>query len=146
MKKLITFIFALICVLGLAGCSGSEAKVWEWTAGLMEEDITAVTPWCHDAERKEFDPLNDAQTLELVTLLNKLTKKSFTENKQLVGVTPTFGIQIETASQTYHINYSPSPYGKYGTLEIEYLEKLWWIDSSELSSFIQEVTGGNPAA
>ena len=141
MKKLISLVLAALCMLGLLGCSNKESKVWDWAQGLTQESILAATPWRHDEEHKVLDPLNATETLELVTLLNKLTKDSFTENKHLVGITPTFGIQIKIASETYNINFAPSPYGKYGTLEIGYDEKMWWIDNAELSDFVQSVTG-----
>ena len=141
MKKLISLVLAALCMLGLLGCSNKETKVWDWAQGLTQESILAATPWRHDEEHKALDPLNAPETLELVTLLNKLTKDSFTENKHLAGITPTFGIQIKIASETYNINYAPSPYGKYGTLEIGYDEKMWWIDNAELSDFVQRVTG-----
>lgn len=141
MKKLISLVLAALCMLGLLGCSNKETKVWDWAQGLTQESILAATPWRHDEEHKGLDPLNATKTLELVTLLNKLTKDSFTENKHLAGITPTFGIQIKIASETYNINFAPSPYGKYGTLEIGYDEKMWWIDNAELSDFVQSVTG-----
>ena len=140
MKKLLSFIFAMAFLLGLAGCANKEMKVWDWAQSLTQADIISVTPWCHDTERKELEPLNEAQILELVSLLNNLTKGSFTENKDLVGITPTVGITVKTASETYHINYAPSPYGKYGMLEIGYNEKLWWIDNTALLDFFESIT------
>jgi hypothetical protein len=144
MKRLIVSVLALICILSLIGCSNDKTKVWDWAQGLNQEDITSATPLCLDASDKEFEPLSEAETIELVTLLNKLTKDSFTENKDLVGITPVVGIQIKLASETYYINYAPSPHGKYGALEMRYNEKMWWIDDAALLEFFQSVTANIP--
>ena len=77
MRKLIAFVLAMICVLSLVGCSNKEAMVWEWAQGLNQEGIICATPWSED---KIFEALDGAETLDLVMLLNKLTKDSFTEN------------------------------------------------------------------
>ena len=129
MKKLMAFVLMLVCVLGLAGCSGRTATVWNWAKNVKQEDINAVTPW------------SDGKTLELITLLNKLTKDSFIENKELSGGTPTFGIQIDIASNTYNINDSIHPNG---ALEMNYNEKQWLINDEDLLSFIQKVAGVTP--
>lgn len=136
MKKLIALLLTLVCVSGLVGCSNEETTVWDWAQELNQEDVISVTPWRHDDEHKEFDTLSDEETLELVTLLNDLTEDSFTENKNLAGGTPAFGIQIDIASETYYINESISPNG---ALEIRYSEKMWWIDNVELLDFVQRV-------
>ena len=140
MKRIIAVVLSFACVLGLFGCSGKETKVWEWAQGLDREDIISATPWSQDKinQNDAIDSLNDTQTLELVTLLNKLTKDSFTHNKHLRGGTPTYGMQIDIAGQTYYLNEANGPHG---SLEMSYNEKLWWIDSEELSAFIQKLVG-----
>ena len=86
MKKCIAFALAMICVLSLVGCSNKEANkeatVWGWAQGLNQKDITSATPW---SQGKTFEALNSAERRELVRLLNKLTKDSFTENENLTG-------------------------------------------------------------
>lgn len=138
MKKLIAIVLALVCVLSLAGCSNAKGKVWDWAQSIKQEDISAATPW---GEGNAFQPLNDEETLELVTLLNKLTKDDFTENKELTGGTPAFGIELKIASNAYYINESIHPKG---ALEMNYHEKMWLIDNEALSGFIQKVAGSTP--
>lgn len=133
-KKVIAVILALIFVSGLTGCSEKKPPVYDWAQGVNQEDITSVTLWRQD---EAFEPLNDTETLELVTLLNKLTENSFTENKHLRGGTPNFGIEIVTALETYYLNEANGPNG---ALELSYDEKLWWIDNEELFDFVQRVT------
>lgn len=133
-KKVIALILALIFVSGLAGCSEKKPTVYDWAQGLNQEDITSATPWRQD---EAFEPLNETETLELVSLLNKLTENSFTENKHLRGGTPVFGIEIVSASETFYLNESNGPNG---ALEMSYGEKLWWIDSVELYDFLQRVS------
>lgn len=140
MKRIIAALLILACVLSLFGCSKGEPKVWEWAQSLTQEDIVSAIPWHCDTEHTESEPLNDEEIRELAALLNGLTKKNFTENKHLVGITATVGINLETDSETYHINYAPSPYGKYGMLEMKYGEKQWWIDDTALLAFFERVT------
>jgi len=144
MKRIIAVLFMFACVLGLSGCSGGETKVWEWTQSLHQVDIISATPWSQEKinQGDEFAALNDTQTRELVTLLNGLTKDSFTHNKHLRGGTSTYGMQINIAGQTYHLNEANGPHG---SLELSYNEKLWWIDSEDLSDFIREMAGKDTA-
>ena len=140
MKKCIAFALAMICVLSLVGCSNKEANkeatVWGWAQGLNQKDITSATSW---SQGKTFDALNGAEKRELVRLLNKLTKDSFTENENLTGGTPLFGIRIMIGSAIYSISEYNGPNGR---LEmVMYNEKQWIIDDTALFAFIQEITG-----
>ena len=118
------------------GSSVDEATAWDWAQGLNPKDITSATPWSQD---KTFEALDGAERRELVRLLNKLTKDSFTENENLTGGTPLFGIEIVIGSATYHINEYNGPNGR---LEmVMYNEKQWIIDNDDLFTFIQEITG-----
>ena len=140
MKRLISFLLVAVLLLSLAGCSGSKIRVWDWAQSLTREDISSVEIWSMQENDYLYESVDDAQILELITLLNKLTKASFTENKRLAGITPTVGLKIQTTSESYHINYAPSPYGKYGMLEMSYQEKMWWIDDAELLAYFLAVT------
>ena len=140
MKKCITFVLVMICVLGLVGCSNKEANkeatVWGWAQGLNPKDITSATPW---SQNKTFEALNGAERRELVRLLNKLTKDSFTENENLSGGTPLFGIEIVIGSATYNISDYHGPKGR---LEIVmYNEEQWIIDNNDLFAFIRGIAG-----
>lgn len=143
-KNLIAVLLILVYAFGLFGCSNNEIRVWEWAQSLTQEDIVSAIPWHCGTEHTESEPLNDEEIRELAALLNGLTKKNFTENKHLVGITATVGINLETDSETYHINYAPSPYGKYGMLEMKYGEKQWWIDDTALLAFFERVTDSRP--
>ena len=141
MKKCIAFVLAIICVISIVGCSNKETMakettVWDWAQGMKRADITCVTPWSNG---KTFKALNKAETRELVMLLNKLTQDSFTENKDLTGGTPTFGIEIVIDSETYHLNEYNGPNGRIEL--VMYNEKQWIIDDTDLFTFIQGVTG-----
>lgn len=143
-KNLIAVLLILVYAFGLFGCANNEVRVWEWAQSLAQEDIVSAIPWHCDTEHTESEPLNEEEIRELAALLNGLTKKNFTENKHLVGITATVGINLETDSETYHINYAPSPYGKYGMLEMKYGEKQWWIDDTALLAFFERVTDSRP--
>ena len=143
MKKWIAFVLVTLCVFGLTGCSNHEETIWEWAQNLAQEDIVSAIPRSGvDSDRRiELEPLNDAEIFELVTLLNGLTKDNFTENKDLRGITPTFHLEINLASETYYINEAGAPDG---ALEMKYHEKQWWIDDTALTEFVQNVTSTKP--
>lgn len=130
MKKWIALVLVFGCVFCLAQCTGEKAQVSEWARGLSRADIDSAEPW------QTLEPLNEEETQKLVTLLNKLTTSSFTENKTLAGGTPEYGISIHIASETYHLNESIHPKG---SLEIGYQGKLWLIDNRELADFVRTV-------
>ena len=143
MKRLTAFVLVVLSVFAFVGCSGNEEKVWQWAQNLTQEDIISAIPrsGVDSDECIEFEPLNDAETLELVTLLNGLTKDSFTENKDLRGITPTFHLEIKIGSETYYINEANAPDG---VLEMKYQEKQWWIDDAALTEFVKKVTNTQP--
>ena len=118
------------------GSSVDEAAVWDWAQGIKQADITCVTP---RSEGKTFDALTTAEKRDLVMLLNKLTKDSFTENKELTGGTPSFGVEIVIGSEFYYVNEYNGPNGR---LElVSYNGKQWIINDTDLFAFIQEITG-----
>ena len=143
MKKSLLLVFAFLCILSLASCSKHSPAVRTWTQHLEQADILSADPWNDIDEHKDLKPLNDAEILELVELLNSLPKDSFTENKHLAGITPTFGLQITTTSGICRINEANAPDG---ALEIIYNGTQWWIDSLQLTAFVQTVTDSQPSA
>ena len=80
-----------------------------------------------------YEPLADADIARLLTLMNALEQERFSENTELTGGTPTYGLQIKTTDGTFNINESIAPSG---SLEITYKGSLWWIDSDALHDFI----------
>lgn len=138
MKRILLIILSLTCVLALAGCSDSKANVWNWVQELDPEDIDSAQMWNNTAGDWIEKPLDDGQIQELVALLNALPQDSFTYNKHNRGGTSTYGIRICIASETFHLHQANGPHG---SLEMEFEEKLWWIDNEALSDFVQKVTG-----
>jgi len=142
MKRFLSLLFVLACILALSGCSGSKEKVWSWAQGLEAKDVSSAQMWNNTTGDFIEKPLDDAQILELITLLNDLPQDSLTYNKHNRGGTSTYGIKINTASETFYLNQANGPSG---SLEIEYEEKLWWIDNEALSDFVLKVTGAASA-
>ena len=138
MKRILLLVLTLTCVLTLAGCSGSKVKVWNWAQAINAADILSAQMWNRSAGDFIEKPLDDSQIIELVTLLNSLPQESFTHNKHNRGGTPTYGIRINIATETIHLNQANGPCG---SLEMKYDEKLWWIDDEALSGFVQKITG-----
>ena len=137
MKKSLLLVFAFLCILSLTSCSKRSSAIRTWAQHLEQEDILSAKPWNCIDELKDLAPLNDADIHKLVGLLNSLPKDRYTENKHLAGITPTFGLQITTTSGICHINEANAPDG---ALEIIYDGTQWWIDSPELTTFVQTVT------
>ena len=98
MKKLISLILVLLCLCSLAACAKDQPKVWGWAQNLNRENISSAEIWSADDENI---PLDEAQILELVTLLNHLSKGNFTENKKLVGITPLVGIKMQIDAENF---------------------------------------------
>lgn len=137
MKKFAALILAAVCILSLAACSAKpEKEICIWMNDLKAEDITTVSVWSMNIDKETLTVLSTEKTAELVSLLNKLTDDSFTENSECVGGTPEYGIVLEIDGEYFCINQSIAPPG---ALETEYGDKLWWIDNDELTSFVKSV-------
>lgn len=137
MKKFAALILAAVCILSLAACSAKpEKEICIWMHDLKAEDITTVSVWSMNIDKETLTVLSTEKTAELVSLLNKLTDDSFTENSECVGGTPEYGIVLEIDGEYFCINQSIAPPG---ALETEYGDKLWWIDNDELTSFVKSV-------
>lgn len=129
---IIVVAIAACIVLAVCFMTNPEkaAAPYEWAHNISVEDIEEVT--LVDSDR----PLSQNEIISLVSLLNKLTNDNFTENSELPGGTPTYGLIIHTVDgNRYYVNKSIAPAGD---LELNYGDKLWWIDNEELSAFIAD--------
>lgn len=137
MKKFAALILAAVCILSLAACSAKrEKEICIWMHDLKAEDITTVSVWSMNIDKETLTVLSTEKTAELVSLLNKLTDDSFTENSECVGGTPEYGIVLEIDGEYFCINQSIAPPG---ALETEYGDKQWWIDNDALTDFVKSV-------
>lgn len=145
-KKPKTAIYTLIAVVLIAalavGCTftgarDSEDTPWAWAQGINTGRITSAVPWDNTGD---FEKLTDTEIETLITLLNNLQQVDFTENTELVGGTPTYGLQIETTDGSFNINESIA---LAGALEIKYKNSQWWINNETLCDFILNLVVGN---
>lgn len=132
---LYTLIAVVVIVATVVGCTFTGAKKtntpWNWAQNLTSEDIASVELWSD----KGNVSLTDGERADFVRILNALEMKDFTENTQLTGGTPTYGLTVQTANGEYHINESIAPSG---SLEmVGYGDKQWWIDNDALAEFIR---------
>jgi len=131
---LYTMIAVLVITAVAVGCTFTGAEEsdtpWNWAQALTSEEITSVTLWRDNGNVT----LTDEESADLVQFLNALEKRDFTENDQLTGGTPTYGLTVQTANGEYHINESIAPSG---SLEMSYGDSLWWIDNDELAAFVK---------
>lgn len=133
---LYTVIAVMVIAAVAVGCTFTGAKEadtpWSWAQSLTAEDITSsVILWDGDGDNAA---LTDEESTDLVGILNALEKGDFTENTQLTGGTPTYGLTVQTSDGEYHINESIAPSG---SLEMNYRDSQWWIDNDELTAFIK---------
>lgn len=133
---LYTMIAVLVITAVAVGCTFTGAEEsdtpWNWAQALTSEEITSVTLWGDNGNVT----LTDEESADLVRRLNALEKRDFTENDQLTGGTPTYGLTVQTANGEYNINESIAPAG---SLEMNYGDKQWWIDDDDLEKFIREI-------
>jgi len=131
---LCTAIALAVIAAAAVGCTFTGAEEtdtpWSWAQGLDAGDVTGAVCWRIDGTETT---LTEEETSELLRLLNALEKDDFTENSQLSGATPTFGLTIETPEDKYYITESVAPAG---ALEINYGNSQWWIDSEALAGFV----------
>ena len=108
---LYTMIAVLVITAVAVGCTFTGAEEsdtpWNWAQALTSEEITSVTLWRDNGNVT----LADEESADLVQFLNALEKRDFTENDQLTGGTPTYGLTVQTANGEYHINESIAPSG-----------------------------------
>ena len=136
-KVLLPAVIALVLVAVFAiGCTFAGAKEsvnpWTWAQELNKESIIEAIPWSVTDRTR----LSNSETEELLSILIRLTKRNFTENKRLEGGTPEYGLRLNTDGGTYNLNQSIAAAG---SLEMNYNGLQWWIDSQELSDFIISV-------
>lgn len=138
MKKFAALILAAVCILSLAACSAKpEKEICIWMHDLKAEDITTVSVWNMYGDKETLTVLSTDKTAELVSLLNKLTDDSFTENSEHAGITEAFGILIEIDGERYKLNQADAPLG---SLEFGRSgDTAWWIDNDELTDFVKSV-------
>ncbi len=135
-KKPKTTIYTLVAVLLLVtvagGCAFMGMKTdtpWAWAQSIDANDVS-VCIW--DSTNSEKHP-TDTEKETLISILNSLKQEDFTQNKELSGITPGYGLRITTDGEEYYINEADA---QYGSLEMNYDGKQWWLNSDELDSFI----------
>lgn len=136
MKRVLSILLITAFILAAAcGCAASDTDTpWGWARSLEKNELLAAVPW-NDAG-KDTSPLTDDELNTLLELLNGLRKSDFTENTALAGSTPEYGLSIATGNGAYYLNPSTAPEGG---LEIKFGGAMWWIDSAELTAFIDSV-------
>ena len=131
MKKIIsiTFIFSIIILLVGCGPYGSKAKLLDWLHSVSHDDIEAYF-WRNNAEHLLSS--NDLQSRMII--FNDIKIEDLTENKELAGITPEYGLRLIVNEQDYHINQADAPGGQ---SEISFRNKQWWIENTELYDFMR---------
>lgn len=145
-KKPKMAVYTLVTVLLIAavavGCTFTGAKndedtPWAWAQDINTDRVTSAVPWGHTGD---FENLIDTEIETLISLLNNLKQGDYTENTELVGGTPTYGLRIETTDGSFNINESIAPAG---ALEIKYKNSQWWINNEALHDFIKNLVADN---
>lgn len=129
----VAVIVTVVVFCTFTGAEKSDTP-WNWAQTLSTGEITSpVSLWNSDGSNTT---LNDEESAELVEILNTLRKEKFTENTELSGGTPSYGLTVQTADGEYHINESIAAFG---SLEMSYGDSLWWIENNELTAFVKSL-------
>lgn len=149
-------LIVLAMAFSLAGCGKKEATTpWEWAQGLEEGDIESAVFWCSAeyyeqnaddddeeataAEDTELE-LNSKRTEKLLSSLISLKKSDFTEISK-DNASALYGINVKMANgDVYEIKQSAEDDG---TLQMNYADKEWRIDSTTLRVFVESFLGSN---
>ncbi len=130
--SVIIIVIAAAAIVTAVNFSG-KARVCRWADELKDADVASIEFRVGSASA---NALSDEEKVEMVSLINKLDRKCFTENKHLAGTTAEFGSVINMVTgESFTLNEAPSPHGM---LELEYGGKQWWIDNDPLYAFLEE--------
>lgn len=145
-RKPKTAVYTLVAVLLIAavavGCTFTGANTdtpWAWAQSIDTNDAS-VYIWYSTNNEKQ---LTDTEKETLVSMLNSLKQGNFTQNKELAGITPDYGLRITTDGAEYYINEADT---QSGSFEMNYDGKQWWIGSDELHSFISALAESDEQA
>ncbi len=129
--SVIIIVIAATVMVTAVNFSG-KARVCRWANELKDTDVGSIEFWVGN----DINVLSDEEKAEMVSLINKLDRKYFTENKHLAGTTEEFGSKINMVTgESFKLNEAPSPHGM---LALEYDGKQWWIDNDPLYEFLKE--------
>ena len=132
MKKVIAFLISAVLLFSVFGCEDKRVELVEYLNELKSEDIESVKGW---SEGKGLFKVSDEQADRLIVLLNRVSKEIVTENRDLCGTTPLFGVIIETKQYRISIIESIAPYG---ALEVAFNGTQFWIDDDEMRKAVEE--------
>ena len=138
MKKIITIPLACIGIIMLLfGCSvnGDKAELLDWMHSLSKDNMEAY--FCSDYMNAEQSlSTEDVQTL--ISIFAAIDIENLTENKELAGITPEYGLRLVVNEKSYYIAQADAPKGQ---SEISLQNKQWWIESTELKDFMSSFLG-----
>lgn len=123
----------LLLLLVCAGCArpGGLAK---WAQTLKAENVTEAYVWSNTGEL----PLTQEQIATVVAQINTITEDQLTQNKELAGITPEYGLRLYCGETEYNINQADAPGGG---LEMRYGNAQWWIEAPELQTLLIDLSG-----
>ena len=132
MKKVITTFIAILGIVLLVGCrlNADKAELLDWMHSLNEDNIE-VYFWSYDMATEQLLSAKDAQTL--MSIFAAINIENLTENKELAGSTPEYGLRLVVNEKSYYLIQADAPKGQ---CEISFHNKQWWIESVELRKFM----------
>lgn len=116
-----------VCLLA----NPSDRSPYKWAKSLTVDNAAEAYVWNLSTQTQAPSFFTDDELAEAVALINALEKDDFTENAELVGGTPEYGLALSYGD--YQLNQSIDPRG---SLEMTYKGSQWWIDSDALAEFV----------
>jgi len=138
MKRAIVFVLILACcMMILVGCNAHQDKadLVRWLHSIDKEN-TEVYLWNSDCESDGAEcslPLKEDEVECLTGIFADLSSADITLNKDLIDDTLDYGLLLVVDGVKCCISGADTPYG---SSEICFREKQWWIDQHELRDFM----------
>ena len=132
MKKVVAILLSAVLLFGVFGCEDKRVELVECLNELKAQDVESVKGW---SEGNDLFKVSDEQAERLIELLNRVSKEIVTENRDLRGTTPLFGVIIETKQYEISIIESIAPYG---ALEVAFTGTQFWIADAEMRKVVEK--------
>ena len=134
-----TLIAVILAAAVATGCTFTGARVdtdspWEWTNSVSIGNDDEAYFWVGSEEYS----LTQEEKNTLADILNNIDEAAFTLNAENAGITPEYGLNIVFSGERHSINQADAAAG---ALEMNYEGQQWWVESSELESYIEQLKG-----
>jgi|GEM_PF-4989370 len=139
--------FVIVCAILLSACQTKQTETpWRLASTLSEDMVNLAVVWANLDGHVQNRALTADETEELIDLINQIPETAYTENSDLSGSTPEYGVEIICDNMTLRLNQNIGPYG---AIELAVNQKnsndgnvkQWHVDSNDLSNLLVLLSG-----